>query len=206
MNKQSIPSAFMTFLKDLPKAAFICHASMIGSIGVFFLVGKTFAKYLALTGNLQTAGSVIATELIILWLVAFALAVKIRPVRQEEFCQYPPTNMLRGAFAISSFFGLVLGIISGNMIGFGLFKSILYTLPSIIAIPFLMIFLFVPTIPATQATVKMKRDPTLAIADSYRNTWLFSALALLLTPYFITINSALITAVSYTGFASGYYP
>ena len=223
MNKQSIPSAFMTFLKDLPKAAFICHASMIGSIGVFFLVGKTFAKYLALTGkpDLQTAGSAITTELIVLWLVAFALAVKIRPVRQEEFCQYPPMNMLGGAFAVSIFFGLTLGTISGNMMGFGLFKSILYTLPSIIAMPFLIIFLFVPTIPMTQAVVKMKRDPTLAIADSYRNTWLFSALALLaiglllkwiageppgLTPYFVTLNSALITAVSYTGYASGYYP
>ena len=132
MNKQSIPSAFMTFLKDLPKAAFICHASMVGSIGIFFLVGKTFAKYLALTGNLQTAGSVIATELIILWLVAFALAVKIRPVRQEEFCQYPPINMLGGAFAVSIFFGLALGTISGNMIGFGIFKSILYTFPSML--------------------------------------------------------------------------
>jgi len=27
-----------------------------------------------------------------------------------------------------------------------------------------------------------------------------------LTPYFITMNSALITTVTYTGFASGYYP
>ncbi len=223
MNRQSIPRAFMTFLKDLPKAVFICHASMLGSIGVFFLVGKTLAKYLALTGkqNLQNAGLAIATELIVLWLVTFALAVKMRPLRQVEFCQYPPMNMLGGAFAVSVFWGVVLGATSGNMIGFGLLKSILYILPSIILVPFLVLFLFVPTIPATQAAVKMKRDPTLAIADSYRNTWLFSALALLaigffvkwiageqpgLTPYFVTINSALITAVCYTGYASGYYP
>jgi hypothetical protein len=222
MNKQSIPSAFMTFFKDLPKAAFICHASMIGSISIFSLVGGTFAKYLALTGKpeLQTAGSAIAVESVVLWLVAFAFAVKMRPMRDEEFCQYPPMNMLGGAFVVS-IFGSVLGTISGNMMGFGLFKSILYTLPGIIVMPFLIIFLFVPTIPVTQAAVKIKRDPTLAIADSYRNTWFFSALALLaiglflkwiagkqpgLTPFFVTINSALITAVSYTGFVSGYYP
>jgi len=223
MDKQRIPIAFMTFFKDLPKASFICHASIIGSIGVCFLVGKTFAKYLALTGkpDLQAAGSAIAVELILIWLVAFALAVKIRPVRQEEFCQYPPMNMLGGAFAISIFWGLTLGTISGNMMGFGLLKSILFAAPSIIAMPFLIISLLVPTIPATKMAVKIKRDPTLAIADSYRNTWLFSTLALLaiglflkwiageqpgLTPYFITMNSALITAVTYTGFASGYYP
>lgn len=223
MTKQSIPSAFMTFFKDLPKATGICIMSMAGSIGVFILVGKTFVKYLTLTGKpeLQTAGSAIAAELIILWLVAFAIAVKIRPVRQEEFCHYPPMNMLGGAFVVSGFFGLAFGTISGDMMGFGLFKSLLYTLPSIVVMPFVMIFLFVPTIPATQAAVRIKRDPTLAIADSYRNTWLFSALALLLiglflrwitgeqpglTPYFVTLNSALITSVSYTGFSSGYYP
>jgi hypothetical protein len=223
VSKQNIPTAFMTFFKDLPKAAFVCHASMIGAIGVFVWVGNHFTRYLVMTGKTdpKNVGWLIAVELIVIWLVAFALAVRIRPVRNEEFCRYPPINMLGGAFAVSIILGLPFGIISGNMMGFGVFKSILFVMPSVIAIPFLVIFLFVPTIPATLAAVNRKRDPTLAIADSYRNTWLFSALALLaigfflkwmageqpgLTPYFVTINSALITAVSYTGFASGFYP
>ncbi len=220
MSKQSIPSAFINFAKNLPKATLICHASMIGSIGIFFLVGQTFSKYLDLTSEShhQSSGLVIAIELIVVWLVAFALAVKIRPAR---FHEYPPYKMMEGAFALSLFYGLILGTISGIIMGFGLFKSILYTLPCIFATTILIMILFVPTIAATLAVIERRRDPTLATTYSYRNIWLFSALAVLiiglllkwitgeqtvLTPYFITMNSALITTVTYTGFASGYYP
>lgn len=223
MEKQNIFQAFVTFCKDLPKAVPICHISMIGAIGIFILVGGNITKYLALTENpeFKTAGSMIVIELILIWLFAFAMAVKARPTRPEAFCQYPPLKMLGGASFISIILGCIFGIILGHKMELSFLKSILYSFPGIIAESFLIVFLFVPTVPATLAAVKIKRDPTLAIADSFRNTWLFSALALLLiglllkwmagdgpglTPFLVTMNSSLITAICYAGFASGYYP
>jgi hypothetical protein len=196
---------------------------MILALFWFFVVGGLYVGYLADTGktDLQTAGSIVAIELLLVWLLAFACAVRTRPTSTAVFYQYPPVIMLRKGYGFALICGIILGAILGHVIGLGILKSILYSLPGIFFVPIVTHVLFAGTIATTRRAMTTKGDPDIQIANAYRNTWFLSTLALLLicmllrwivgkepglTPFLATAHGALIAAVVLTGYASGYYP
>lgn len=224
MSRESIPRAFLFFLANLPKAfRSLCWIYMFVALGIYIFVGYRLAAALCLSPDLEqpTTGLVITSSLIILWLVAFSMGVKLRPVKPEIYLLYPPGQVIGGSLTCSFVFVMVLGVTVGHVLGVGILRSLLYAFLGILPVPFIVNGLFLPTIRRTKTAVRTQGDKGVVIADAYRGMWVFPAFSVIAvygfsrwiggeftyaSPYLIAVSASLMTAVFSTGYASGYYP
>lgn len=223
MAKQNVLKELAIFCHDLPKAAGICFVCMAFGIFAFAYTGRHIATVLAgaqAASNVQP-GMILIVELIAFWFLAFAMGVKARPVRTQEYLEYPPMRMMRGFWAHGVILFFATAGVFGYLAGVGLIASFLAALLGMLTNAIVVGSLLALWIPTTEAGVVRKKDPTVRIADSYHRSWWFSAAAVgglcllfqwmarenpISNFYIVWLHTSLIAAVFLTGFASGYYP
>ena len=113
MNRESILKALLIFFVDLPKAfCSHCWIYMFLGLGIFVFIGHHLSVAVSLSTEIEktTTGVVIAIALTALWLVAFSIGVKIRPIGSNKLFLYPPFQVVLSSFIFGFIFVLGLAL------------------------------------------------------------------------------------------------
>ena len=223
MTRQNPLREIGKFLRDIRKSTGFCRVCMLvgvaGCVVTAILPGDMMAKQTTLGAaawRVIVGGGAAAT-----WLIAFTCGVLARPSEQRVLLAYPPPAVLKGIWLKGLVFPVAAAVSIGLTLGRSLSGSLLYALA---AFSSMNVFSYLALLWGTRATlnaVQRRRDPGVAIADSFQRIWLYYGVLLLSSAWAFTslttgsgapvipvpaLAASTMTGAFAMGYVSGYYP